>query len=194
MWVVNQKMVERLAIQLTSFICTEAYNNPRDKAKIQYGLSILLSEGFKVIFLIVFFNVIHNQNYFYFSLGIMLTIRIFSGGVHVKGTLNCLLITTLLFIFTSVLAPLMPRFHTAYYLLVGAASLVILLIRAPICSIRRPIKDNKKKLQYKITSSLAAAIWIFILLCLESTSYVNCGFSTILAQSIQLVLVEKPSS
>jgi accessory gene regulator B len=184
-------MVERLALKLTSFICTEDYNTPKDRAKIQYGLNVILSEGFKIISLILFFNIINHQNYFYFSLGIMLTIRIFSGGVHVKGALNCLILTTMLFMFTSVLAPLLPRLRPAYYLFVGAASIVILLVRAPICSIRRPIKENKKILQYKIISALTAVIWSIVLLCFGSIPYINCGFSTILAQSVQLVLVKK---
>jgi accessory gene regulator B len=186
-------MIEGLALKLTSLICTEVYNNPMDRAKIQYGLSVILSEGFKIIFLVVFFNMINHEKYFYFSLVILLTIRIFSGGVHVKSALNCLLLTTLLFIFTSVLAPLIPSLHRAYYLLVGLASLVILIFRAPICSVRRPIKDTKKKLQYKFMSTSAAVIWTIVLLCFAIPPYINCGFSTIFAQSIQLLLVKKMS-
>ena len=182
-----------MALQLTTFICTEDYYNVKDRARIQYGLSILLSEGFKIIFLVLFFNIIHDQKYFYFSILILLSTRLFAGGVHVKGALNCLLLTTLLFIFSSVLAPLMPRLLSVYYLLVGIASFVIVLVRAPICSARRPIKDNKKKLQYKFTAALSVALWTIILLFMESTPYINCGFSTILIQNIQLVLVKKPT-
>lgn len=185
-------MIDKLALQLTSLICTEAYNNAKDRARIQYGLSVLLGEGFKIVFLILFFNIIHNQNYFYFSLLILLSTRVFAGGVHLKGTLNCLLLTTLLFICTSVLAPLAPRLPTVYYLLMGIVSFVIALVRAPICSVRRPIKDNKKKLQYKFIAALSVALWTIILLFLQITPYVNCGFSTILLQNVQLVLVKKP--
>ena len=186
-------MINKLALQLTSFICTENYDNIKDRARIQYGLSILLSEGFKIVFLVLFFNIIHNQKYFYFSLLILISTRVFAGGVHVKGTLNCLLITILLFVFTSVLAPLTPTLPVAIYLLVGIASCVIVIVRAPICSVRRPIKDSKKKLQYKVTATLFVALWTIILLFLENASYVNCGFSTILIQNIQLVLVKKPT-
>lgn len=182
-----------MALQLTSFICTEAYNNIKDRARIQYGLTILLSEGFKIVFLILFINIIHVQKYFYFSLLILLSTRVFAGGVHVKGALNCLFLTTLLFIFTSVLAPLIPRLSAVYYLLVGIASFAVVLTRAPICSARSPIKDNKKKLQYKYTAALSVALWTIILLFLGSTPYINCGFSTILVQNIQLVLVKKPT-
>ncbi|WP_253200765.1 accessory gene regulator B family protein [Clostridium sp. CF012] len=182
-----------MALQLTSFICTQAYNNVKDRARIQYGLSILLSEGFKIVFLVLFFNIIHVQKYFYFSLLVLLSTRVFAGGVHVKGALNCLLLTTLLFIFTSVLAPLMPRLLAVYYLPVSIASFVIVLIRAPICCVRSPVKDNKKKLQYKYTAALSIVLWTTILLFLKSPSYINCGFSTILIQNIQLVLVKKPT-
>lgn len=187
------KMINKLALQLTSLICTETYNNTKDRARIQYGLAVILNEGFKTVFLLLFFNIIHKEKYFYFSLLIMLSTRLFAGGVHLKGTLYCLITTTLLFILTSVLAPSVPKLPVVCYLLVGIISLVIVLVRAPICSVRRPIKDNKTKLQYKFTAALLVAIWTIILLFLESTTYVNCGFSTILVQSVQLVLVKKPT-
>jgi accessory gene regulator B len=184
-------MVDKLALQITSFICTEAYNNTKDRARIQYGLSVLLSEGFKFLSLILIFNLIHTQQYFYLSLLILLSTRVFAGGVHVKGALNCLLLTVLLFTFTTVLAPLVHELPAAYYLLVGITCLIIVLVRAPICSVRRPIKDNKKKLQYKFTAALSVALWTIILLLLESTPYKNIGFSTLFIQTIQLVLVKK---
>ena len=184
-------MVEKLALKLTDFLCTEDYNNTKDRAKIQYGLSILLSEGLKIIFLVILFNLIHHQYFFYFSLLILLTIRTFAGGLHIKGTFNCLLLTTLLFIFTSILAPLIPSLAAEYYLLAAVLNLFILLFRAPICSVRRPIKDNKKKLQYKITAMFMTALWSIILLHFSSSALINCGFSTIILQNLQLLLVKK---
>jgi accessory gene regulator B len=179
-------MLENLAIRLTNFICTEDYSNPKDRAKIQYGLSIILSEGLKIISLTLLFNIINHQNYFYFSLLILMTIRPFAGGIHIKGTLNCLLLTILLFLFTSVIAPLVPKLHIAYYLSLSIVSLLTLLFRAPICSISRPIKDSKKKLQYKTAAIFITSIWSIILLCLGSPAHINCGFSTILLQNLQL--------
>lgn len=186
-------MIENLAMQLTDFICTEDYNNPKDRAKIQYGLSVILNEGFKIISLILLFYIIDHQNYFYFSLLVLVTIRPFAGGVHIKGAFNCLLLTMLLFIFTSVIAPLAPKLHIAYYLSAGLFSLLILLFRAPKCSLARPIKDSKIKLKYKIMAILTTAIWTGILLSLRNVSYVNCGFSTILLQNIQLLQVKRQS-
>lgn len=187
------KMIEKMAPKLASFICTEAYDNAKDRARIQYGLSILLSEGFKIIFLLLFFNLIHSQYYFYFSLLILLSTRVFAGGVHVKGTLNCLILTTLLFIFTSVFAPLVPGFSLEFYIFIGLACFMVALSRAPICSVRRPIKDSKKKLQYKVAAALSIVLWTIILLFIESTPYKNAGFSTLFIQTIQLVLVKNKS-
>ncbi|MCM0647525.1 accessory gene regulator B family protein [Clostridium swellfunianum] len=184
-------MIDKIALQLTSFICTEAYDNTKDRAKIQYALSVILSEGFKIIFLLLFFSVIHRQSYFYFSLVILMSIRVFAGGVHVKGALNCLLLTVLMFSFTSIAAPLMPRLPYVCYVLSGIASLAIVLVKAPICSVRRPIKDKKIKLKYKLIAAISTALWIVILSYLEAPAYVNCGFSTIIVQNIQLMLVKK---
>lgn len=184
-------MIDKLSLKLTSFFCTEAYDNIKDRAKIQYGLSVVLSEGFKIISLILFFSLIHRQNYFYFSLLVLLTTRLLAGGFHVKGALNCLLLTILLFTLTSVLAPLLPQLPTASYGILGLVCLVIVLARAPICTVRRPIKDNKKKLQYKIIAALSVTLWSIILLAFESTAYKNIGFSTIFIQTIQLIIIKK---
>jgi accessory gene regulator B len=184
-------VVENLSSQITSFICTENYNNPKDRAKIQYAVNVLLSEGLKTMFLMLFFGIIGHASYFYFSLLIMMTIRIFAGGVHIKGTFNCLLITTVIFLVTSVVSPLIPLLPIKYYLCISIISLLILIIRAPICSVRRPIKDNKKKLQYKIIAVSITVAWSVALLYLSNSHYINCGFATILIQNIQLVIAKK---
>jgi len=184
-------MINKLAFELSSLICTEAYDNARDRAKIQYGLTILLSEGFKIISLLVIFNLLHKEKYFYFSMLILLSTRVFSGGVHLKSTLKCLALTTLLFIFTSSIAPLVPGQPIVLYLSMSILSLLIVLIRAPICSVRRPIKEKNKKLQYKFIAAASIVLWTIILLNLQNTSFVNCGFSTIFLQSTQLVIIKK---
>lgn len=181
-------MINKLAVNLTSLICTETYDNARDRAKIQYGLSILLSEGFKIISLLVLFNIFHKAWYFYFSMLILLTTRVFSGGVHLKSALHCLILTTLFFILTSIVAPTVPKQSIILYLSMSILSLLIVLVRAPICSVRRPIKEKNKKLQYKFIAAASIVSWTIILLNLQSTSLVNCGFSTIFLQSIQLVI------
>lgn len=185
-------MLSNLALKITSFICTDAYNTPKDRAKIQYGVTVILSEGFKIIFLILLFSILHLEKYFYLSLFILLSIRTFSGGVHVKGLLNCLFLTILLFIFTCILAPSLPRLNIELYLLVSILSFMIVLVEAPICSVVRPIKSNKKKLLYKFIAAMSIAIWTIILLFGVDTSYINCGISTIFIQCIQLVLIKKP--
>jgi accessory gene regulator B len=186
-------MINRLSCRLTDFICTEAYNNPKDRAKIQYGLNVFLSEGFKFTALLLLFHAINYQSYFYFSLCILITIRVFAGGIHVKGTLNCLLLTVLLFLFTSILAPLVPKLHSLYYLSISMLSFAVLAIRAPVCSASRPIKDSKKRLQFKITAVLITAVWSIVLLCIQSPAYINCGFSTILVQNMQLIWAKHPN-
>jgi accessory gene regulator B len=186
------KMVDKISLKLTSYLCAGAYYSEKDRARVQYGLSILLSEGLKIIILILLFTTLHRVKYFAFSLLILLSTRVFAGGIHVKGTLHCLILTTLLFLGTSVLAPQIPALPAACYVLIGLICIMIVLFRAPVCSIQRPIKDKKTMKQYKLTAVLSAALWAAVLLLIQSTSLVNCGFSTLLLQSMQLVLARKP--
>lgn len=186
-------MLEKLALKLTKSLCTENHINSKDRSKIQYGLIVLLNEGFKLFFLILFFHIIHHSTYFYLSLLILLTIRTFSGGIHIKGSINCLLLTLLIFIFTCILAPLIPELKLYYYVTVTMLSILVLWVKAPICSVYRPIRDNKKKLQYKIIAIFFTIIWSTILLSLTTSSYINCGFITILLQNIQLIIIHPTS-
>ena len=185
-------MVDKLAVRLASSICTEIYTDEETKAKIQYGLHIILDESLKIIILILFFNLIDHQNYFYFSLLILMPTRVFAGGIHVKGTFKCLMLTTLFFIGTSVLAPKAPLLPPLTYIWAGITCCIVVLVRAPICSTQRPIKNKKKRIQYKLAATLAVALWTCILLFFENNPYTNCGFCTLLLQNMQLVVAKKP--
>ena len=186
------QMVDKLAVRLTTFLCAGNEMCDKDRARLEYGLHVILDEGLKIIFLIWLFHCIQKQNYFYFSLLILLPTRVFAGGIHVKGTLKCLMLTTLFFIGTSAFAPMAPLLSPIYYIMIGAACFVVVLIRAPICSIQRPIKNKKKRLQYKLAATLSVAFWAIVLLLFKSTPYINCGFCTLLLQNTQLVMVKKP--
>jgi accessory gene regulator B len=186
------EMVDKLSVKLASFLCSGVYESEKDRARVQYGLNILLSEGLKFIFLILFFTALRYEKYFYFSLLILLSTRAFAGGIHVNGTLSCLVLTTLLFLSTSVIAPQVPSLPSAYYYLIGPACVAATLLRAPVCSNQRPMKDRKTKMKYKLAAVFFTALWAAVLLLFSSTPYVNCGFSTLLLQSMQLVLVKKP--
>jgi accessory gene regulator B len=185
-------MVDKLAVRLTSLLCNGIYEEEKERARIQYGLHIIMDEGLKILFLTFLFHCIHYQNYYYFSLLILLSTRVFAGGVHVKGTLKCLILTTLLFLCTSVLSVKIPLLSASHYILLGLACFVVVLLKAPSCSIQRPIKNKKKRMQYKLAAALSVAIWSIVLLLFKSTPYINCGYSTLLLQSMQLVLVKQP--
>ena len=186
------KMMDKLTVWLASLLAGGRTADEKEQARIEYGLRIILEEGLKILVLILLFHGIHHEGYFYFSLLILWSTRTFAGGMHVNGTWNCLLWTILLFLTTSVLAPRAPAVSTGAFSLTGTACFLITLAKAPVRSIQRPIKEPKKRMQYKITAALSVALWTTILLSLKSTPYANCGFATLLLQSILLLPVKKP--
>jgi len=101
-------MTNNLAFKLTRYIENNSkFNMPQELKQIEYALHTILNEVFKIIVLIILFGAIGNLNYLLFSMIILLSIRLFSGELHAKTLLGCLMLTTLFFCLTSIIAPLL---------------------------------------------------------------------------------------
>lgn len=184
-------MINRLSAKIVGVICTEEYNNSLDKAKMQYGLNIILCEGLKLIALFALFGLMGRLDYFTLSLIILISIRTFSGGVHVRGNLNCLFVSALLFICTCAAAPMLMRGSSIYYAAAAAISIIPLVLNAPVCSVTRPIRSIRKRRQFKAASIGFSILWIALLTFLFTDSYSRCGLTTIILQNIQLLFVKE---
>ena len=121
-------MINKLAFKLTCSIENNSnLNKPDELEEIQYALTTILNELFKIIILIVLFSVIGSLKYLLFSMVILLSIRLFSGGLHAKSLLGCLIWTTLFFTLTSIIAPLLPRFNPYIYYILGLINLAVVI-------------------------------------------------------------------
>lgn len=186
-------MINRLAFKLTGYIENNSKFNKREELEqIQYTLHTILNEVFKIIILIILFSVIGNLNFLLFSMIILLSIRPFSGGLHAKTLLGCLMWTTLFFTLTSIIAPLLPKLSVSIYYILSLLNLAVIIIQAPYPNEKRPIKKKKRKQYLKILAVSFSAFWIYILLFkMNNSTYLNCGIATILLQSSQLIYIKK---
>lgn len=186
-------MINKLAFKLTCYIENNSkFNKPQELEQIQYSLTTILNEVFKIIILIILFSVIGNLNYLLFSMIILLSIRLFSGGLHAKTLLGCLTWTTLFFTLTSIIAPLLPKLNPFTYYTLSLLNLVVILVQAPYPNEKRPIKKKKRKQYLKILAASFSIFWTYILLFkVYDSTYLNCGMATILLQSSQLIYIRK---
>jgi accessory gene regulator B len=186
-------MIMNLALKITSFIEKNSdIKNNDDLERINYSLQTILSETLKIVILIILFLVLGKINYFLFSMTILFSIRIFSGGYHSDTTLKCLLWSSLFFLITSLIGPLIPKSNILVYYIIALFSITVIFIRSPYPNRNRPIKIQKRRWYYKFISTFFMIFWITILLfSIKDSTYLNCGFLTILLQILQLTPKKK---
>lgn len=186
-------MTNKLTYKITSYIEKNSdIKNTDDLEKINYSLQAIFNELFKTVVLLFLFLILGKVNYFLFSVMILFSIRIFSGGYHCNTTIKCLLCSTLLFLGTGLIAPILPKINIAIYYIAGLLSIFIVALKSPYPNKKRPIKNKKRRSTLKIISTFFTIFWVSILLFyIKDISYLNCGFITIILQVIQLIQMRK---
>lgn len=189
-------MLKNLSCRLTSYIENNSdIKSNDDLEKINYSIQAILNEIFKVTILIILFLSLGKINYFLFSMIILLSIRIFSGGYHADTTVKCLFWTTLFFLITSLAAPMLPKLDIFIYNTIFLLSIIIVYFKSPYPNSKRPVKNKKRRWHLKLISIFFITFWIVILLFFtNNTEYLNCDFITILLQILQLIPMKKGAS
>jgi len=189
-------MISILSSKMTLYIKENSnIKTDEDLEKINYALQAVIGETFKITVLIGLFLILGKINYLLFSMMILFTLRTFVGGYHCDTTLKCLLYSTILFLITSLIGPMLPVFNVLFYDTISALSILIVAIYAPFLNKIRPIKSKKRRWIIKLISIFITAFWLSILLFyINSSTYLNCGFLTIILEVIQFLITRKESN
>lgn len=164
-------MKNKVLDSILNFLKKQSDYSESDLIKIRYGLegiyltitkllvifmAALLLEIFKeVIICLLLFNLI----------------RYFSFGFHAEKSYECLILSLLNFI---AIPYLFLNFNRALVLdiIIGFVCLLILLIYAPADTVKRPLRDIKKRLFRKFSTLLIAIIY-FVLLIMFNNNYLS---------------------
>lgn len=180
-------MVEKLANLITLYFENTNELSKEDIEKINYILKVIFDELFKVIALFIMFLLLRKLNYFVYSLCILSTIRIFSGGTHFNNSIGCFLFTAFFFSITALLFPNLNLTKTNYAIL-SVIGLILIAVKSPLPSPMRPIKSKKRRCYLKVLSIFSTLLWLIILFFIvKDESLVRCGIGTILLQGLQLI-------
>lgn len=182
-----------LSWKITTYIKTNSnIKDTEDLEKIDYALQAIFSEMLKLIVLFTLFFIIGNLKHLVFSMMILFTTRIFLGGYHSKTTIGCLFLSTVMFVITSFIAPMIPMINNIFYYLFAILSLLIIVFYSPFPNKKRSIKSKKRRRIYKAISIFSISLWLIVLLFyIKDTTYFNCGFFTIIVQLIQIIPIKK---
>ncbi|MBC2581414.1 accessory gene regulator B family protein [Clostridium sp. DJ247] len=181
-------MVSKLTAFITLNLSKRVPLNSEEIEKINYILIVILGESFKLLVLLLIFKLLGKLVIFLFSLLILFCIRTYSGGIHFEKSYNCLFSSIIFFLITCLLPEYIPNLPSAYYYTIAIFCIIIVAVASPKPSSYRPIKNPKKRRNFKIISILSIIIWLYILLFhVKNLYFLNCGLLTIMLQSIQLI-------
>jgi accessory gene regulator B len=163
-------------------------DDPLTLVKIEYAAEIFKNEFVKFIVMAILFFVIGKFPLYIFALAILLPVRVFSGGLHMKTKMACFLFSLLIFVLAICILPLLriPVWAVLATLLVAIAAI---LFCSPIATEKRPIKSTKRYRALKIRSVVFALLSGTILVLLFAQAEINyfiVGAWMLIMHSLQL--------
>lgn len=186
-------MLNKITLQITNYIALNGnIKDQGDLDRINYSLQVILGDLLKTIILVCMFLSLGKIKYFLFSLLILSSMRTFLGGYHCKTFTTCFCFSLVFFLLTSFVGPMIPRLSNNIYYIISLINILILILYTPFPNIKRPIKTKKRRQNLKILSIFSLIFWTS-LLCFKfkNTSYINCGFLSLMLQTYQKILFVK---
>jgi len=163
------------------------YSYDETKLKeIRYGLESLYLSIFKVIVILIISFFIHTTKELCLLFIFYGILRLTAFGLHTKNSIQCWLSSISVF---SLIPYLIKKIIINNYILypILIICLILIIIYAPADTEKRPLIRKKKRIIYKVLSSIIVSIYIVYIL-LTNNSYIhNILFFSIILQTILIL-------
>ena len=154
--------------------------------EIMYGLESVYLTFEKIIFILlisILLGIFKEVILFMFIYNI---IRFTSFGAHAKNSLVCLIISSITFLGFPILS--MNIIMSNYIkIILGIICIIIFLIYAPADTEKRPIISKKRRLIYKVSTTLIGALYIILSIYIKDNYLDNVFIFSLILQSIMLL-------
>jgi len=142
----------------------------------------------KLIIIGLLFSLYGNEKEFFFSLALLLPLRAFSGGMHMKTNIGCFIISLIFLMIPIKVLPTLSL-NTAEYFFVFLVSIVAIIFFSPVASYKRPINTVSRRNALKrrtlycisIESIALIVLWLFAI-----KDYFVIGVWVVVLHAIQL--------
>lgn len=166
-------------------ILLEKYTK-KELARLRYLYLCLLHEVSKFILLYVVFSLLHMGNEYLAAIAVLLSIRNFSGGIHLDTYWGCFLFT-FFFLFGAIAASRTIQLAPAIQNAVLLAGALILFVTGPVTSDNRPELTSRQHRIYMSLGSAVTFLYFILFLCEETFTFRNLFFWVIVFQILQLI-------
>lgn len=158
----------------------------KDIDKMKYGLEGLYLTITKIIFILLISIILGIVKETILLLLIFNGIRFTSFGVHAKRSIDCLISSTLFFIiFPLLCVHLTIPIIIKYILFIPI--LILIGIYAPSDTVKRPLKNKKKRIIYKISSIIITIIYMILIIIIQDNTLSNCFLAALIIQVIVIL-------
>lgn len=157
-----------------------------EKARIHYLFLCLFSEGSKFLIMYIIFHALHMTGEYLITLIVLLSVRNFSGGIHLKHYTSCL-IFTFTFILGIILVSRVLVLNPVIESLILLAAASLLFITGPVTSTNRPDLSLEQNKAFRRTGAVIILIYSVLFLCMRTLTCHDLIFWVIVFQILQLI-------
>lgn len=150
---------------------------------IRYGLEGLYLSITKLIIIFIISLILKIQKEFLMLIIIFNIIRLFGFGVHAKRSIDCLISSSIFFIGFPILCKYMIL-PSIIKIILFIPLIILISIYAPADTEKRPLKNKKKRIMYKILTIIVATIYIILSITIKDNTLSNCFLVAIIIETI----------
>lgn len=175
-------MMDKYYKKLSSFLINNCNINEDDGELYEYAAKVLFQEVISIITTILlgaFLGMLKECLFFIFT---FLVLRKFTGGLHAKKFIFCLISSVCLIVVALFTIKYLEKASLqASFLCIEVASIIVICLLSPVTNIHKPI-SKKEKIIYKcisITFSLIFFLLTLFFIKTESLFSYSCGMALI---------------
>jgi accessory gene regulator B len=160
-----------------------------DSIKLRYSLELIISDLSKCIILLVLFSILGKTPDYVYSLLALLMIRSFTGGLHFKKYIGCMIFTGLFFCISILLKTHISLNFTVLSTLFIFSSFTIIYF-APLCHKSRPNYSNQKRNKFKLISIILLSFHFISCFFASKNPYLINSVWVMSLQSFQILIAK----
>ena len=154
--------------------------------EIMYGLESVYLTIEKIILIIIISIILNIFKEVMIFMLIYNVIRFTGFGAHAKNSITCLIISTITFILIPIIA-IHIQIPNYIKIIIGIICLILFLIYAPADTEKRPIISKKRRLFYKICTTLIGVLYIALSVYIKNNFMSNVLIFSLILQSIMIL-------
>ena len=180
-------MIKRLVNKVADYFESACYLDELSRIKLQYSLEVLLGNISKFIVLFIAFTFLNKQIDFIYSSIALIGIRGFTGGLHFKTFIGCLVFSGFFFFLVIYSENNLVIGNPEIFALCFGAVLIFVLF-APISKKTRPVYSDKKIMLFKAISITFILFHLFMYFRTNKNPYFTISIWVFIYQAIQLLI------